>query len=192
MLRLNMRITQPIIGMHTRLGKLEAHSTPAKLHTENRQARSNAHWTQPSVEIDQYPSRHAYGFTNHTDFAKQYGQQGYRDLQQTTSRWTQEAWDNIDNGGRPGQNPVEDRYDQKLSQEISRQRILVASHIPAPVIHFTPVKAEGQVEPGDVTEHIDTEAFAATHFTPGQVETYLKQKPDVRRWVTEGKYDIYA
>ena len=99
MLRLNMRTTQPMIGMHTQLGKLEAHSTPAKLHSENRQARSNAHWTQPTVEINQYPSRHSYGFTNHTDFAKEHGQQGFSDLKKTTSRWTEEAWDNIENGG---------------------------------------------------------------------------------------------
>ena len=81
MLRLNMRTTQPMIGMHTQLGKLETHMTPAKLHTENQQARSNAHWTQPSLEIDTYPSSHSYGYTNHTDFAQQYGQQGISDVQ---------------------------------------------------------------------------------------------------------------
>ena len=64
MLMLNMRFTQPMIGIRTQLGKLEAHSTPAKLHTEGRQARSNRHWTQPTVDIDQYPSRHAYGNDN--------------------------------------------------------------------------------------------------------------------------------
>ena len=176
MLRLNMRTTQPMIGMHTQLGKLEAHSTPAKLHSENRQARSNAHWTQPTVEINQYPSRHSYGFTNHTDFAKEHGQQGFSDLQKTTSRWTSEAWDNIENGGKKGKKPVEQRYDSNLQQEI----------------HFHPVEAKGDVDPGDVTVKIDTEAFATTHFTPGKVETYLKQKPDLKQWVTEGKYDIYA
>lgn len=181
-----------MIGMRTQLGKLEAHSTPAKLHSENRQARSNVHWTQPSVEIDQYPSRHAYGFTNHADFASERGQQGLSDLRETTSRWTEEAWDNIENGGKPGRHPVTQRYDSKLQQEISRQRHIVTELIPDPEIHFTPVKAEGDVDPGDVTIKIDTEAFARTHFTPGQVETYLKQKPGVRRWVTEGKYDIYA
>jgi len=192
MLRLNMRTTQPLIGMHTQLGKLEAHSTPAKLHTENRQARSNAHWTQPSVEINQYPSRHSYGFTNHTDFAKEHGQQGFSDLKKTTSRWTSEAWDNIENGGKTGRQPVKQRYDSKLQQEISKQRHIVTELIPDPEIHFHPVEARGEMDPGDVTVKIDTEAFAQTHFTPGKVETYLKQKPDVKRWVTEGKYDIYA
>lgn len=50
----------------------------------------------------------------------------------------------------------------------------------------------GTIDPGDVTEHVDTDAFAQTHFTPGQVETYLKQKGSVHQWVTEDRYDIYA
>ena len=192
MLRLNMRTTQPMIGMHMQLGKLEAHMTPAELHTENRQARSNAHWTQPSLDIDTYPSRHSYGYTNHTDFAQQYGQQGISDVQEGDSETTQKAWDNIDNGGVPGRHPVIEHYVSKLDQEISKQRYIVAEAIPDPQITFTPVKAEGEATPGDVTEQIDTEAFAQTNFTPGQVEVYMQQEPNVQRWVTEGKYDIYA
>ena len=192
MLRLNMRTTQPMIGMHTQLGKLEAHMTPAKLHTENRQARSNAHWTQPSLDIDTYPSRHSYGYTNHTDFAQQYGQQGISDVQEGDSETTQKAWDNIDNGGVPGRHPVIEHYVSKLDQEISKQRYLVAEAIPDPQITCIPIKAEGEPTPGDVTEQIDTQPFAETNFTPGQVEVYMQQKPDVKRWVTEGKYDIYA
>ena len=192
MLRLNMRTTQPMIGMHTQLGKLEAHMTPAKLHTENQQARSNAHWTQPSLDIDTYPSRHSYGYTDHTDFAQQYGQQGLSDVQSAISKTTQQAWDNINNGGVPGRHPVIEHYQNDLDQEISKQRYIVAEAIPSPQITFTPVKAEGEATMGDVTEQVDTEAFAQTNFTPGQVEVYMQQKPDVRRWVTEGKYDIYA
>jgi len=193
MLRLNMRFTQPMIGMHTQLGKLEAHSTPAKLHTNDQQARSNRHWTQPSVDIDQYPSRHAYGNDNHTDFARKYGQQGFSDLAKTTSRWTQEAWDNVENSGKRGRNPVVQRYDSKLSQEISKQRRIVAELIPDPVITYHPVEATGEPDLGDVTAEFEPpKIFAETNFTPGKVETYMQQKANVERWVTEGKYDIYA
>lgn len=192
MLRLNIRFTQPMIGMRTQLGRLEAHSTPAQLHTEGRQARSNRHWTQPQLEIDQYPSRHAYGNDNHTDFAKKYGQQGFADLSKTTSRWTQEAWDNVENSGKKGRKPVEQRYDSKLRQEIGKQRHIVTELIPDPIIKFHPVEAVGEPDLGDVSVKIDTEAFAQTNFTPGKVDVYMQQKADVRRWVTEGKYDIYA
>ncbi|SHK70468.1 hypothetical protein SAMN05216582_11350 [Selenomonas ruminantium] len=187
-----MRFTQPMIGIHTQLGKLEAHSTPARLHSEFRQARSNKHWTQPELEIDQYPSRHAYGNDNHIDFAKKYGQQGFADLAKTTSRWTQEAWDNVENCGKRGRNPVVQRYDNKLQQEINKQRQIVTELIPDPVIKFHPIEAVGQPDVGDVTVDIQTDAFAQTNFTRGQVETYMQQKANVQRWVTEGKYDIYA
>ena len=181
-----------MIGIHTQLGKLEAHSTPAQLHSEGRQARSNRHWTQPQLEIDQYPSRHAYGNDNHTDFAKKYGQQGFADLSRTTSRWTQEAWDNVENSGKKGRKPVEQRYDSKLRQEINKQRRIVTELIPDPIIKFHPIEAVGTPDLGDVSIKINSEAFAQTHFTPGQVDTYMQQKANVRRWVTEGKYDIYA
>ena len=192
MLRLNMRTTQPMIGIHTQLGKLESHMTPAQLHTENQQARSNAHWTQPALEIDTYPSRHSYGYTNHTDFAREQGQRGQSDLQAAISKKTQQAWDNIDNGGVPGRHPVIEHYQSDLSQAISQQRYLAAELIPDPQITYTPVRAEGEPTPGDVSTQIDTQPFAQTDFTPGQVEVYLQQKPEVRRWVTEGTYDIYA
>ena len=194
MLMLNMRFTQPMISVHTQLGKLEAHSTPAELHSEAKLPRSNRHWTQPSVEIDQYPSRHAYGFTNHTDFAREHGQKGFSDLSQTTSRWTQEAWDNVENSGKKGKKPVEQRYDSKLRQEINQSKNwhIVTELIPDPEIKYHPVEAVGNPDLGDVSVNIDTQAFAQTNFTPGKVETYMKQKANVERWVTRGKYDIYA
>ena len=181
MLMLNMRFTQPMIGMHTQLGKLEAHSTPAELHTEGRQASSNRHWTQPSLDIDQYPSRHAYGNDNHRDFAQKYGRQGFADLAKTTSRWTQEAWDNVENSGKRGKKPVEQRYDSKLRQEIEQSKNW---HIVT--------EAVGEPDLGNVSVKIDTEAFAKTNFTSGKVEVYMQQKANVERWVSEGKYDIYA
>ena len=64
--------------------------------------------------------------------------------------------------------------------------------IPDPEIKFHPIEAEGESDLGDVSVKIDTEAFAKTNFSPGKVETYLQQKANVERWVTTGKYDIYA
>ena len=192
MLRLNMRVTQAMIGMNTQLGKLDAHSTPAELHTQNKEARSTAHWTQPSVEIDQYPSRHAYGYSNNTDFAKEHGEQGFSDLAKTTSDITQQAWANIENGGKRGKNPPLEAYKNRLWQDIKKQRYIKTELIPDPTIKYTPVKAEGVIEPSDISVSIDADSFAKTNFNRGKVETYIKQKADVRRWVSEGKYDIYA
>jgi len=85
------------------------------------------------------------------------------------------------------------RYDSKLSQEISKQRRIVAELIPDPVITYHPVEATGEPDLGDVTAEFEPQKiFAETNFTPGKVETYMQQKANVERWVTEGKYDIYA
>jgi hypothetical protein len=192
MLYLNMRVTQPMIGMHTRLGQLEAHYIPAQLHTEGRQARSNAGWTQPQLEIDSYESRHAYGNTDNADFAREHGQQGLSDLARTTSKHTEAAWHNITQAARPGSDEPAAIYDRQLAETVSRQRQITTTLIPSPKIHVTPGQVTGKADEGDVTVKADTQAFASTHFTPGQVETYLQQKADVRRWTTEGRYDIYA
>ena len=194
MLRLNIRMTQPMIGIHTQLGQLEAHSTPARLSTENRQARSNKGWTQCRVDIDSYPSRHSYGYDSHDYFAKEHGQQGLSDVQQATSGHTAEAWQIIDNAARPGTNMIHQHYASQITDFINKgkNRHIVAAHIPAPTITVHQSELTGTIDPGDVTEHVDTDAFAQTHFTPGQVETYLKQKGSVHQWVTEDRYDIYA
>lgn len=194
MLYLNIRMTQAQIDMHTQLGKLEAHSTPARLSTENRQARSNQGATQVTIDIDSYASRHSYGYTNHADFARQYGRQGFSDLAKTTSGHTQDAWQIIENAAKPGSKTLQSIAKRGISEFINKgkNRHIVAELIPDPKIIVHPAELRGTPDPGDVTEHIDAESFAQTHFTPGQVQTYLKQKANVRQWVTEGRYDLYA
>lgn len=194
MLKLNIRMTQPMIGIHTQLGKLEAHSTPARLSTENRQARSNKGWTQCRVDIDSYPSRHSYGYDSHADFAAEHGQQGFSDLAQSTSGHTQQAWSLIENAAKPGTDMIHQIYEGRITDFINKgkNRHIVAELIPDPKITVHQSELTGTIDTGDVTEHVDADAFAKTHFTPGQVETYLKQKGSVHQWVTEDRYDIYA
>ena len=194
MMYLNIRFTQPQISVHTQLSKLEAHSTPARLSTKNQQARSNQGTTQMSIDIDTYPSRHSYGYTNHADFARQYGQQGFSDLAQSTSGHTADAWNIIENAAKPGAKTLQNMAKGEVTEFINKgkNRHIVAELIPDPKITVHPSEVRGTPDRGDVTVNIDTDAFAQTHFTRGQVETYLQQKPDVRQWVTEGRYDLYA
>lgn len=150
MLRLNIRTTQPMIGIHTRLGQLEAHATPARLSTENRQARSNKGWTQCRVDIDSYPSRHSYGYDSHGDFAKEHGQQGLSDVQQATSGHTAEVWQIIDNAARPGTNMIHQHYASQITDFINKgkNRHIVAAHIPAPTITCTRASSRAPSIPG--------------------------------------------
>ena len=189
---LNIRQTQPQIGLHTQLGQLTARYQPAQLHSEGRQASSNAGWTQPTLEIDSYASRHAYGYTNNADFAREHGQQGFSDLAKTTGQHSEAAWYNITHAARPDSGEPAAIYDRQLSERINRQRQLAIQLIPQPTIHITPGEVRGEPDPGDVTVQAETQAFAATNFTPGRVEVYMRQKGEVHQWTTEGHYDIYA
>ena len=194
MLRLNIRFTQPMLSIHTQLGRLETHSTPAVLTSENRMPRSNAGWTQPKIDIDAYESEKAYGHLNPADFAAKYGQQGFSDLQQATRSATGRAWNNIDNAARPGTDLIQQFYEGKVMKTASeaKNRHIVAELIPPPKITVTPGHVMGEPDLGDLTQHAQSDPFATSHFTPGQVDAYLQQKGNVRQWVTEDHYDIYA
>ena len=193
MLCLNIRSTYPRIGLHTQLASLDSHMRPAQLSREYRAASSNVGITQARVDIDSYPSRHAYGYTSHDDFAAEYGQQGIQDVQEGTSSHTENAWDNIENGAVPGgqSRPIA-QIASRVDNQISQQRYLAAEHIPAPTITVTPSSVQGDIDTGKDEVTAETYAFAEGTFTPGQVQVYLEQAGAVRMWTTEGQYDIYA
>ena len=129
------------------------------------------------------------------NFAKEHGQEGFASLKKTTSRHTEDAWQIINNAARPNANELHNiAYNEQVGTFISngKNRHIVTELIPDPKITVHQSELRGTPDPGDVTVHIDTDAFAQTHFTPGQVQTYVKQKANVNQWVTEGRYDIYA
>lgn len=190
--RLNIRQTMPRIGIRTQLSKLETHYVKAELHGDYQAPRSNAGMEQPKLEIDSYPSRHAYGYTNHTDFAREYGQKGPQEMRQGMSHRNALGQDMVNNAARPGRNVIAEQAKQELSARISKQRYIDVQAIPDPQMHITPVQATGTPDPGHYTTSIETENMAKSDFTRGQVEIYLRQKGDLRQWVTWGKYDTYA
>ena len=192
MLRLNIRQRLPQIDFRMQRSQLDTHVEPAKLHTDYHAARSNMGTTAPRMEIDTYPSRHSYGFTNHTDFAKQYGQQGLSDVRANTSHWTQEAWTTIDNAAKRGQNTIRASYDNRRAQEVKQQRYMEAQAIPDPMVRITPMQVVGNPDVGDVTTDIQAQHDADIRYQPAKAETYIKDQGFLRQWTTEGKYDIYA
>ena len=166
---------------------------PAQLHTEYQAPRADVGATQARVDIDQYPSRHAYGNSTMGDFTAANGQQGLQDIQQQTSTHTQNAWDNIENGAKKGgqSRPIAQIKGQ-LQQQMAQQRYLAAEAIPDPTIRVTPSVVQGDIDTGKDEVTAETYAFAEGTFTPGQVQVYLEQAGAVRMWTTEGQYDIYA
>jgi len=192
MLRLNIRQTMTRIGIHTQLSTLSGRMTRPEAHTEYEAPRSNMGVTQPELSIDSYPSRHAYGHTNNDDFAKQYGRQGKQDIKASTSKHTQQAWAQINNGAKPGNDEVVNRAKQALSSEINKQRYLVAEAIPDPQISCRPSEVVGEPDPGKYDWSVSVKHDAELSFNRGSVETYIQQKGQVRQWTTEDRYDIYA
>jgi len=192
MLRLNIRQSITQIGIRTQLSTLSSHMVRPEAHTEYVAPRSNKGTTQGELQIDSYPSRHSYGFTNHEDFAKQYGQQGESDLTAAIKRHNSEAWAMIKNGSRPGVNQVKQQAQGRLSAEINKQRYIVAQAIPDPQISYTPSQVVGETDPGKYDWSVQTDYKADVQFNRGSVETYIRQQGQVRQWVTEDRYDIYA
>ncbi len=189
---LNIRHTFPMIGIHAQQGRLDSGIVQPRYEQETQQARSNRGATQPRLTIDTYPSRHSYGYTNNTDFARENLQRGMSEVQKGTSKHTQMAWAFAEDGAKPGRQVGIEFAKRDMEDRVTRQRTLVAAHIPEPEIHFDVGQAVGEPTIGHTTPRWSTEGKARFDYRPGSIETYLQQKGDIHGWVSEGKYDIYA
>ena len=192
MLYLNVRHTLPMIGIRAQKNTLDSSINQPRYEQQTQQARSNRGTTQPKLSIDSYPSRHSYGFTNHTDFAREHGQQGFADVQKRTSKHTQMAWALAEDGPKPGRQVALEFIKSDVKSIADQNRYIVAQAIPDPVIRFDVGEAVGEPTVGRTTPQWDTEARARIRYNRGGIETYLQQKGDIRRWVSEGKYDVRA
>lgn len=191
MLRLNVRHELPRTNLRMSQGKLDKNSmVPAQVHTQSQMGRSNQHATQATIQLDNYPSRRAWGARNLTDLTREFGQKGLSDVRQGTSRRTQIMWERAENGGKPG-NDIK----QQIMQEVHvdpPETLVEFELMQGPTITVTPSEVVGEPEIGDVTAQIDTEPFPDIHYKPGSFEIYLENKGFIRRWVTMNEYDIQA
>lgn len=191
MLRLNVRHELPQTGLRIQHGRIDKNSViPAQVHGKLQLGKSNQTITQPRLEIDNYPSRRAWGARNLTDLTREFGQKGLSDVRQGISRRTQIMWERAENGGKPG-----DDIQQQIDQEVHAdppETLVQFELMPRPTIQYTPAQIVGEPEVGDVTAEIETEPFPDVHYTPGSFEIYLKNKGSINRWVTMNEYDIYA
>ena len=191
MLRLNTRHALPQTTIRNHLGRIDKSTVvPAEVHTNLELGKSNQGVTQPSLQLDNYPSCRAWGARNLDDLTREFGQKGLSDVRSGTSRRTQIAWERAENGGKPGND-----INQQIKNEIfSREpeTLVEFELMDGPIITYTPSQIVGEPEVGDVTTEIDTEPFANVHFKPGSLNTYLQNKGYIRRYVTMNEYDIYA
>ncbi|MBR2773723.1 MAG: hypothetical protein IKD73_01905 [Selenomonadaceae bacterium] len=192
MVRLNTRHELPQITMRTTQGRLdESGIVQPRTQGRNQQARSNKTVTQPSLSINSYQSRRAYGFRNMTDLTAERGQRGISDAQAATSQHTQEGWSRATNGARRG-NDVVQGIKAEIFSDYQARPVFTTAAIPDPQMQGYQSEVIGEPDLGDVTVDIQTEPTARIHYTPGSVETYLQNEGFIRHWVSMGNYDINA
>ena len=187
MLCLNIRSTYPRIGLHSQLSSIETKSPPADLHTSYKQPDAAIWPSAAEVHIDQYPSRHAYGFSNLKDSGAAAAREGFEGVQKGIDRRVQEGNDMLRNGTK--YNVIAAEAKAKL---VPRQdRILVVERVPAPEISVTPSQMQGNIDTGKDEVTIEPHEVQ-TFYKPGSLDIYLEAKGSIRMWTTEGRYDIYA
>ena len=122
----------------------------------------------------------------------QHGQQGFADVSRGTSKHTQMAWALAEDGPKPGRQVALEFIRNDVKSIADQNRYIVAQAIPDPEIRFDVGEAVGTPTIGRTTPQWHTDAQARIHYNRGSIETYLQQKGDIHRWVSEGKYDIRA
>ena len=191
--RLNTRHELPQIAMRSTQPHLDSSAIvqPRTRAGSNRQARINEGATQPSLSIDNYPSRRAYGFTKAGDLMAQQGQRGISDVQSSTGRHSGEAWSKATTAARRG-NDVVQKIKADLFSDYQARPVFTTAAIPDPQMQGYQGEVVGQPDTGDVTVDIETEPNARIQYTPGTVETFLQDEGYIRHWVSMDHYDIYA
>ncbi|MBR4641888.1 MAG: hypothetical protein IKO74_04090 [Selenomonadaceae bacterium] len=193
MVRLNTRHELPQISIRQTQGRLDESAIvqPRTRSAGNRQASANKGATQPSLSIDSYPSRRAYGFRKHGDLAAERGQRGISDAQAATGRHAQKAWSKATTAARRGDDVVQEIKSEIFSDYQARV-VFTTADIPDPQMQGYQSEVVGEPDVGDVTVDIETEPNARIHYTPGSVETSLENEGFIRHWVSMDRYDIYA
>ena len=183
MVRLNTRHELPQIGIRQTFGRLdETAIIQPQSHGRNIQARSNQTVSQPGLTLDSYPSRKAYGFRTHGDYAAERGSRGQSDVQSATSKHTNEGWAKATTAARRGDDIV---------QNIKRT-VFTISGVPEVQMQGQPSEIIGEPEQSDISVDIETAPSARIHYTPGSVETYLQNEGFIRNWISYNHYDIFA
>ena len=163
---------------------------PAELHRNYDPPLADVAATQVDIDIDTYNARKAYGFLNHTDFAKKYGGEGFSDVQANTSRLTQSGWNFAKNGAHPGANLIGNEAKSRLRGEILQWPKWEAVKIPDPefTVHLSEIK--GHMDPGSDKTSINATATPEIENRPGSAQTTLARKGYVRQWISVGRYDM--
>ena len=187
MLCLNIRQTYPRIGLHSQLSSLETKSPEADLHTTYESPTAGVWPKAAEVNINQYPSRHSYGYSNLKDLGAENAKQGFDGVEKGINRRVQEGNDMLNNGTKHNVVAAE----AKAQLVPTKDRVLVVERVTPPEITVTPSYMQGNIDTGRDEVTIQPHEVQ-THYTPGSLDIFLQDPGSIRMWTTEGRYDIYA
>ena len=192
LVRLNTRHELPQIAIRQTQGRLdESGIIQPQMHGTNRQARSNKTVTQPSLSVNNYPSRRAYGHRTMNDLTAEQGRRGISAARSATSEHTQEGWNKALNAAKRGDDVVQKARSEIFSNYQARV-VFSIDAIPDPQMQGRPNQVIGQPDLGNISVDIETAPSARIRYTPGSVQTYLQNEGFIRHWVSYDTYDIYA
>ena len=190
--RLNTRHELPQIAMRQTQGRLdESGIIQPRVQGTNKQARSNKTVTQPSLSINSYPSRRAYGHRTMDDLTAEQGQRGISNAKSATASHTRKGWAAATNAAKRGDDISQNAKAEMFSNYQARA-VFELNFIPDPQMQGRPNQVVGEPDLGDISVDIETAPSARIHYTPGSVETYLQNEGFIRHWVSYDSYDIYA
>lgn len=192
MARLNTRHELLQLAIHQTQPRLnESGINQPQIHGRNRQVQSNKAATQPSLTVSSYSSRRAYGHRTMRDLTAELGQRGISDAQSAASSHSRTAWSKATHAAQRG-NDIAQNARAEMFAKYEARVVFTVSGIPDAQMQGQPGQVVGEPQLSDISVDIETAPSATIRYTPGSVETYLKNEGFIRHWVSQDTYDIYA
>lgn len=141
------------------------------------------------LEIDSSPCRYAVGLKSSDDFIRDAAQDGMQALHEFTAR--------IVDNGKQYTDTTNDAATSIANNAVANSKVsqpplrLVLKYLDRPYCNYTPDKVNISYQPSKANIQIAPARFE-NNTQAGSVNTSLSQQPNVRMWLTEGKFDTYA
>lgn len=166
---------------------MDMQSAPPEMSRDYQAPRAGIWPDYVKVDIDQYPCRKAYGYRTNWDSLHEFGSKGLQGVQEGIARRAREGTELLKNAAK--YNVFAEQARRKITE--NKSRIIEFQLIPEPDITVDVPEMRGEIDVGRDKMKISAPSLELS-YTPAKVETYIKQKNNLRMWVTEGKYDIYG
>lgn len=187
---LNIRSTYAQTGQETTNGKLEIQHKEAKVYTGDKEPyKLQLHTQHVKVEFSLDEFWNSIGKMDWRPFNNKQVSVAKQRAVAGTERRAREGRELAEAGGRD--HSVFRRQALAYTNTIPDNRQIAIKQPAPPDFTVTPGKVEVYMPWGDPKIRVEAPPPDIA-YTPAKTRTYIRQKQDIRQWVTEGKYDIYA